>query len=62
MTYEVRCTQETSDNLEEKSQSFPWTQFERAVRMPVVVSDQVPPGIVQLWDNNRLVDEFPFKE
>jgi hypothetical protein len=56
--YEVRKHPNTPDEPEK----YPWTAFEKTLGIPVRVSDSVPPGVVQLWDNNRLVDEIPVKE
>lgn len=56
--YEVRKHSDTPDEPER----YPWTPFEKTLGIPVRVSDSVPVGVVQLWDNNRLVVELPFKE
>jgi hypothetical protein len=56
MSYQVRCSEQTSETIKDVSPLFPWA------RIPLVVRDDVPKDVVQLWDNDRLVVEIPVKE
>lgn len=58
--YVVNCTEATAMKMKEKDESRPDTKstFQAALGIPVVVSEEIPPGHIELRCNGVLVKRF----
>lgn len=58
---EIRCNEETANALMRDEIAIPYVSmpFQVALGMKMVVSNDMPRGVLQLWQDGKMVKEIP---